>query len=224
MKTKDLSNKKFGKLKVLYKTNLRNHGSIVWHCICDCGKECDISSRDLVNQYTRSCGCFRKENKGVNPNDLLNQRFGRLKVIEMTNKRKNNSIVWKCICDCGNVCEKTSCSLVSGKCLSCGCLKEESIKENQKRVCIQTIENQFRSSNTSGIIGVCFDKSTDKWLATIGINGKDYYLIRSKDKEKAIQIRKKAEQEILKPMIEQKIPLEEDTIRRKIQYIKKECI
>ena len=114
--------------------------------------------------------------------------------------------------------------MVQGLTHSCGCLKKENDKLNQVRVINSTLSNQKRSSNKSGTIGVCYDNSSKKWLATIGFNGKDYYLIRSKDKEKAIQIRKKAEQEILKPMIEQKIPLEEDTIRRKIQYIKKECI
>lgn len=35
--------------------------------------------------------------------NLLNQRFGKLLVIEQTNKKKNKSIVWKCKCDCGNI-------------------------------------------------------------------------------------------------------------------------
>jgi hypothetical protein len=28
--------------------------------------------------------------------NLINQTFGKLKVIEETNKRKNKSVVWKC--------------------------------------------------------------------------------------------------------------------------------
>lgn len=35
--------------------------------------------------------------------NLLNQRFGKLLVIEQTQERKNKSIVWKCKCDCGNI-------------------------------------------------------------------------------------------------------------------------
>lgn len=35
--------------------------------------------------------------------NLLNQKFGKLTVIEETNKRKNNSVVWKCKCECGNI-------------------------------------------------------------------------------------------------------------------------
>lgn len=36
--------------------------------------------------------------------NLIGERFGRLTVIEKTDKRKNGSIVWKCQCDCGNIC------------------------------------------------------------------------------------------------------------------------
>jgi len=32
------------------------------------------------------------------PIDLTGQKFGRLTAIEMTDKRKNNSVVWKCLC------------------------------------------------------------------------------------------------------------------------------
>lgn len=34
--------------------------------------------------------------------NLINQKFGKLLVIEETKERKHNSIVWKCRCDCGN--------------------------------------------------------------------------------------------------------------------------
>ena len=35
--------------------------------------------------------------------NLLGQTFGKLKVIEETKERKNNSVVWKCQCECGNI-------------------------------------------------------------------------------------------------------------------------
>lgn len=35
--------------------------------------------------------------------NLLNQKFGKILVIEQTKQRKNKSIVWKCQCDCGNI-------------------------------------------------------------------------------------------------------------------------
>lgn len=35
--------------------------------------------------------------------NLLNQRFGKLVVLEETEKRKNGSVIWKCKCDCDNI-------------------------------------------------------------------------------------------------------------------------
>lgn len=35
--------------------------------------------------------------------NLLNQKFGKLLVLEETQERKNKSVVWKCQCDCGNI-------------------------------------------------------------------------------------------------------------------------
>ena len=36
--------------------------------------------------------------------NLLNQKFGKLLVIEETSERKNKSVIWKCQCDCGQIC------------------------------------------------------------------------------------------------------------------------
>jgi len=59
--------------------------------------------------------------------NLLNQKFGKLLVIEETNKRKNKSIVWKCQCDCGNIIECSTKELRSDgiiQCPQCGCKRE----------------------------------------------------------------------------------------------------
>ena len=57
---KDLSGQRFGRLVVIEKTEERNRGSVVWRCLCDCGKECLISSASL-KKGRNSCGCLRKE-------------------------------------------------------------------------------------------------------------------------------------------------------------------
>lgn len=51
--------------------------------------------------------------------DLLNQKIGKLLVIEETNKRKNKSIVWKCLCDCGNIEEFSTKELRSDGIIQC---------------------------------------------------------------------------------------------------------
>lgn len=52
----DLTGRRFGQLTALYKTDKRyQDGSIVWHCRCDCGREKDIPSRELLSGTTRTC-------------------------------------------------------------------------------------------------------------------------------------------------------------------------
>lgn len=61
--------------------------------------------------------------------DLTGQRFGRLSVIGIsdTNTRKT---YWVCQCDCGNVKEVRSDSLLCGAITSCGCRKKEQDRKN----------------------------------------------------------------------------------------------
>lgn len=66
--------------------------------------------------------------------DLTNQKFGRLTAIEPTSIRKNNSIVWKCVCECGNYIEVDASSLRRLKTKSCGCLKKEKDKQPKGNV------------------------------------------------------------------------------------------
>ena len=53
--------------------------------------------------------------------DLTGQRVGFVEVIGRTNERKRQSVVWKCICDCGNTCYFSAKELKEVKSKSCGC-------------------------------------------------------------------------------------------------------
>lgn len=57
-------------------------------------------------------------------------------------------------------------------------------------------------TNTSGVTGVTWDKSRQKWLAQIVFKGEHKFLGRFGDKEDAIQARKEAEEKYFKPIIE----------------------
>lgn len=57
MQPRDLTDKRFGKLKV--KGRVANDGSAKWRCICDCGMTRDIFSTNLINGRSTSCGCSR---------------------------------------------------------------------------------------------------------------------------------------------------------------------
>lgn len=105
-----------------------------WWCICNCSDHNIILARanNLKSNNTKSCGCFNKEKSTERikkighamASDLTNQRFGKLVAIEPTTERNNGSVVWKCICDCGNIHYAKATELVRGSSTSCGCLKE----------------------------------------------------------------------------------------------------
>ena len=105
-----------------------------WVCQCSCGNICIAMGKSLRNGSKKSCGCLQKEvarqsiskyNEKNISNDLTNKKFGKLLVLEKTEKRINRSVVWKCICECGEVCEVTNDCLTNGKTKSCGCLRKE---------------------------------------------------------------------------------------------------
>lgn len=55
--------------------------------------------------------------------DLTGQRFGKLTVLQRTDKRKEQGcVVWLCQCDCGKQKEVPTNRLIKGKVRSCGCL------------------------------------------------------------------------------------------------------
>jgi len=62
--TVNLVGKRFGKLTVLSKTDKRSFSYVIWHCKCDCGRECDVSSNLLMRGNTKSCGkCGYKDQR-----------------------------------------------------------------------------------------------------------------------------------------------------------------
>ena len=62
---KDLTDRQFDRLKVLYRTDTQYTKSgrpiIAYHCVCDCGQEIDVRGSNLVSGNTKSCGCLQRE-------------------------------------------------------------------------------------------------------------------------------------------------------------------
>ena len=55
--------------------------------------------------------------------DMTGFKSGRLAVIGMADGRKNNQVLWRCRCDCGNETTVMGSNLRSGGTKSCGCLE-----------------------------------------------------------------------------------------------------
>lgn len=61
---KDLTNKRFGRLKVIKKLeSIRRNDETKarWLCECDCGNKVVVLATYLTTKETRSCGCLKKE-------------------------------------------------------------------------------------------------------------------------------------------------------------------
>jgi hypothetical protein len=61
----------------------------------------------------------------MNALNIDGERFGNLVVLRQSQERKNGSIYWECLCDCGKTKSINGTSLKSGKTKACGCRMQE---------------------------------------------------------------------------------------------------
>lgn len=128
----DMIGRKFGKLTVVKRES--NHitpsrqKKAMWLCVCDCGNETIVSSQDLKDGHTKSCGCLPTKQRGSGLIDLIGQRFGKLVVVDRTEDYHYTSCgktttlpQWLCLCDCGNSVVVQGGNLRSGNTTNCGC-------------------------------------------------------------------------------------------------------
>ncbi len=215
-KIKDITGSKIGKL-TLIERKVKN-GKAYYLCKCECGNEKLIRSDSLTKKNpTLSCGCLAK-NTQFKTKDLTGKRFGRLVALEPTNKKVeyNNSIIWKCQCDCGNIYYAPTNVLIQNQIKSCGCFRIEYAKNIVKGRLLNDFKQQCLNDgtnvklinrdkpmahNTSGHTGVVWDKSRNKWIAEIRFKNKRYYLGRYEKKEDAIKAREEAEKRFHKEFL-----------------------
>ncbi len=121
---KDITGRRFGKLVAVKPTKETLYGTVVWHCICDCGGEIDVPLHQLTAGYRKSCGCLSHPAL----KEFVGKRFGRLVVTAYAGKR-DGMHRWKCLCDCGKETVVGQTLLQSGKTKSCGCLGHPEVKD-----------------------------------------------------------------------------------------------
>lgn len=129
----DLTGQRFGRLVAIRYTRNNHNDKRLWLCRCDCGNEVEVISSHLSTGKTNSCGCLRKDRSSeIHTKDLSGQKIGRLSIIEKYGHASDGVILWKCRCDCGNICTVRADSLNHQTTLSCGCLKREMDKDRLK--------------------------------------------------------------------------------------------
>ena len=116
----NLIGQRFGRLEIIEAAPNKANKRTAWLCQCDCGNQKIIGTKELQNGDTKSCGCLKDDVQTI---DILNQRFGRLTVIErVKDNQPYLGAFWKCKCDCGNIITTSGARLRSGHVTSCGCL------------------------------------------------------------------------------------------------------
>lgn len=187
----DLTGQKFGLLTVQ-----KYVGNKKWECRCDCGNIKIIEGGELRRKTrtgTRSCGCL----VGTG---LIGKKYGQL----LVKSKIKDTDRYICVClICGKETKRAYMSLIQGDTQKCEECANKNRSEVMKKYFIEgTYVNSIRlnkkpgEANTSGVVGVYWDKLRQKWTAEIVFKKKKYYLGRYTRKKEAIQARKQAEKEI----------------------------
>ncbi len=180
-KFEDLTGCTYGKLTVLCRApdyvQPSGQHKRMWHCKCQCGKECDVRASDLKSGNTQSCGCFQQYSRGKSTFiDYSNKKIGKLRVLyrlpDHVTPSGQKKRKWHCVCDCGNECDVYSSQLKSGK-DSCGCsskdarirrrAKKEMSKNRRSSASIKRIipgENDLVTTNPELLSDWSFEKNT----------------------------------------------------------------
>lgn len=129
-KLENLAGQKFNFLTIIEYREHKGH-SPYWLCKCDCGKEKIVRASHLKDGTTKSCGCYRIQQRKDELIDLTGQKFGKLTALYFCKRRKAESLwMWKC--ECGNEKIIAAGNIKNGSTISCGChAKIASIKHGQ---------------------------------------------------------------------------------------------
>ena len=113
----------YGRWTVQNEWMTNEKGQRKWLCRCECGSERYVLERGLLYGGSTSCGCLARERAGRRAaQGLEGMTFGMLTVLEPSDRRAaNGTVLWKCRCECGNVCELPGTQLKAGKYTHCGC-------------------------------------------------------------------------------------------------------
>ncbi len=201
MSALDLTGRRFGRLVAREKVG-RKGSMNIWLCQCDCGATTRVLTSALTSGKTRSCGCLREE---IRRRDISGQKFGELTAISPTDKRNGRTVVWRFHCSCGRVIERSLISIdrgtKRGDHITCGGPAHRPVSlQDGTNLSLIGRGTQY-STNKSGVRGVCRDKH-GKWCAYIYFQGHQHALGRYEKLEDAALARKKAEDELYKPMLE----------------------
>lgn len=142
------------------------------------------------------------ERHSTKKRDLTGQRFGKLTALAPA-ENVGGRTAWRCRCDCGREAVVKTCNLCSGHTKSCGCRNGPGGPRSALGLtyidgtCVEMLAAKtVRRNNTSGVPGVDWRASKQRWRAMICFQGKRHYLGSYSQFEEAVKARKRAEEEL----------------------------
>lgn len=172
--SKDLTNKKFGKLIPIEKGKKDKAQHQYWICKCDCGNIVEVNSDNLRRGLTQSCGCLHTQiMHELHFKDVTGQRFGKL--IALSYKIQNQKSYWTCQCDCGNICEVPLSNLTNGHTQSCGCINYSIGESNIVKVLNNNNIAFIKEYTFLDLPKLRFDFYLPELNRLIEFDGKQYY-------------------------------------------------
>lgn len=167
-------------------------------------KKCIICGKEFQGKSNSSRYCSDEcRNTPLYTDEINGEQYGHLTVTNAFRKKSKLYAVCKCSC------RKEFVVLAKNfpKVKSCGCAQTRARKKNiqkaQKTFLNGCVENssvycikpkKMLNNNTSGVRGITYDRTAQKWQAQIVFKRKTYKLGRYIDKEDAIKARKMAEE------------------------------
>ena len=208
MVLENLIGRRYGKLTVVELLNSDAQGQRRWLCRCDCGGKRIATTGNLNAGRTTNCGCKKSP-------DLTGQVFGRLTVLERSEKRMIRGTrtvpMWRCRCECGVIVDKATDILTNDDVSMCAeCAKQYSASIARKFAGFVggTQVTKLRdmspgAANSSGVRGVYYEKRTNMWRARLKFKGKIMSFGSYEHFEDAVLARKEAEQHYFGEFLEE---------------------
>lgn len=206
------------------KFDKRGHRIIMWECECECGTTRDVRHDNLVQGITKSCGCLKREsssklgknNKKQNTYNLdgeygIGYTFkGEEFYFDLEDYDLIKDYCWRKNKEefiLARLSNSTKTIFLHDLIMNADYTKGEEVdhikhkrydnRKSQLRL-VNKSKNQrnaeLRCDNTSGVKGVTYRKDKGLWVARITINNKRIHLGSSTDFNKAVQLRKQAEE------------------------------
>jgi len=204
MRKIDLKGQVFGRLTVADEAGRNKFNHFLWECKCDCGNIAVVSTSNLRNGNSRSCGCLWKEIMTTHGKSYLPEyRIWVSMIQRCTNKNDKKFSYYGgrgiAVCDSWRNSFKSFYQDMGKRPVQNYTIERI---DNDKGYCPEnckwaSINEQNRNSRilktTTGKRGVYWHKKAKKYCAQITANNKNIYIGLFDDLDMAVMARKEAE-------------------------------